>query len=325
MGNFGTKIRFKELPIGEEDIGAVTNVLKSKSLGMGTTVNVLEEEFADYVGSEYAVAVNSCTNSLFLSMLYFIKGVHSAHINVPSMMVPLVPNEIIHAQCIPYFNNDTDWVGHHYKLDKTNIIDSAHEVIRGLHDFNEYTVCYSFYPTKPVCGADGGMICTNDEDAAKWYRKARFFGRDDGSSLTKNSWEYKIEFPGWKMNMSDVQAAIALTNLRRHPWVDSKMTRIREKYNDLLGYENTSNYLYRIEVENRDAFISYMSDNNVECGVHFYPLHMMEAYKDFGRDDMTEVESVYYKTVSLPFHTFLTDDQIEYICEKVYRWEYTYA
>ena len=48
MGSFGSKIRFKELPVGAEDIKAVTDVLKAKSLGMGTTVNVLEEEFADY-------------------------------------------------------------------------------------------------------------------------------------------------------------------------------------------------------------------------------------------------------------------------------------
>jgi len=327
MGSISGKngiIRFKELPIEKDDIELVSYVMKSKSLGMGHTVATLEEEFADFVGVKYAVALNSCTNSIFLA-LYYCRHYSNKKslVKIPSMMVPLVANEIIHTEYTPYFTGDTEWVGHAYYLGGVEIIDSAHEVKkRDPSDFDRHTVCYSFYPTKPICSADGGIICTNNKDEAEWYKKARYFGRDNGDSITKNSWEYGIEFPGWKMHMSDIQAAIALNQLRKFPYTDAKMTKIREMYNSQFYLENTSNYLYRISVESRDEFIRWMYQMGIECGVHFYPLHMMEIFSKYGHDDMTEVETAYKSTVSLPFHIYLTDDNIEYIVEKVSEWEH---
>ena len=332
MGRTSKKIRFKELPVGIADIKAVADVIRSKSLGMGQTVNELEEEFADYVGAKYAVALNSCTNSLFLTLM----GQPVDHVGIPSMMVPLVANEIIHAGKRPYFVDNTNWVGSAYRLKNTNIVDSAHQVAKvGEWFFDHYVVCYSFYPTKPIGGADGGMICTNSEEEANWYRKARFFGRNEGDSLTKNSWEYGIEFPGWKMNMSDVQAAIVLTQLRKHPSNDGTMGQIRDSYNEILGLDNKSKYLYRINVENRDEFIKHMKENGVECGIHFEPLHMMECYKQYAmpnvddtqdlglssHSELPKTEEEFKTTVSLPFHTFLSPQDISYICELTLEWK----
>jgi len=319
MGAIGDKklIRFKVLPVGEDDANAAREVILKKSLGMGSMVQRLEEEFADYIGCKHAVAVGSCTNSLFLTLQN--KNVQT--VAIPSMMVPLVANEIIHSNMTPYFTTDTEWVGHAYEMIGTDVIDSAHEVIPNKWDFDLYTVCYSFYPTKPIGGADGGMICTNDDSMAKWYKQARSFGRDSGDTIVKNSWEYGIEFPGWRMYMNDVQAAIAYTQLKRHPEINLRMTEIREKYNGIFGLHNTSNYLYRIEADSRDEFIKYMYRNGIECGVHFYPLHMMDAFRRYPGDDMTEVEIAYRRTVSLPFHIYLTDEEIRYISDKALEWE----
>ena len=310
-------IRFKELPIDYTDTQAVISVMGAKSLGMGKTVAQLEEEFASYIGSKYAVAFNSCTNALFLAL----HQEEPTTVSIPSMMVALVANEIIHTGHNIHFTDDCDWVGHSYHLLGTNIIDSAHEVEPLPKSvFDTHQVCYSFYPTKPVCGADGGIICTNDKDKAEWYKKARFFGRDNGDSIAKNSWEYGFEFAGWKMNMSDIQAAIVLNRLRQYPGTMAKMIEIREKYNTILGKNNSSNYLYRIDVQQRDNFIDYMKTAGIECGVHFYPLHMVDMYKKYGQDSMVSVEERYSTTVSLPFHIFLSDREIEYICDKVEGW-----
>lgn len=315
-------IRFKQLPVDNSDITAIAEVIKMGSLGGGYKVAQLEEEFADYIGCKYAVAVSSCTNALFLTLTHWRKyNAHSSDVTIPSMMVPLVANEIIHAGFKPYFNDDTHWVGHHFALEGTNIIDSAHSVIPNRFHFDLVTVCYSFYPTKPICGADGGMICTNDKEAADWYRKARFFGRDSGGTQVKNSWEYGQEFAGWKMNMSDVQAAIVLNQLNKHPYHDWKMTQLRKHYNKNLNLENTSNYLYRINVPERDEFIHYMKDKSVECGVHFFPLHMMDLYKQYHREDMTKVEQEYETTVSIPFHTKLAKKDMDWMCDEILTWK----
>ena len=312
-------IRFKVLPIGHRDFNAVKEVLASKSLGMGKTVARLEEEFADYVGSQYAVALNSCTNSLYLSLCYCRFPYNS--VRIPSMMVPLVANEIIHAEYTPYFVDNVEWIGSSYSLENTPIIDSAHEVISlNKEAFDNRIICYSFYPTKPVCGADGGMICTNEKEWAEWFRKARYFGFGGAGTICKNSWEYEPEFIGWKMNMTDVQAAIALTQLRNLPKNHKRMEQIRRLYNAELGYNRTSHYLYRINVKKRDRFIEYMANNGIECGVHYKPLHMMKPYQKYPRDDMSKTEAEYKTTVSLPYHTSLSDEDVWYIVEKIKDW-----
>jgi len=314
-------IKFKELPINDDDVKAVATVMESKALGMGRTVAVLEEEFADFIGCDYAVALSSCTNSLFLA-LSFLKGGGDNRVGIPSMMVPLVANEILHAGYLPFFIDNVDWVGHRYQLVNTTIIDSAHEVTP-MHNkfFDGKFVCYSFYPTKPICGADGGMICTNNADFADWFRKARWFGRSSGDTIAKNSWEYSIDFAGWKMNMSDIQAAIILTQLRKFFEVDKRRKKVLDKYNKNFSLKKTSKYLYRIKVKNRDDFIKYMRENNVECGVHFYPLHMMSAYRRIPTDGALErTEAVYKTTASLPYYDSLTEANVDYISELVIQW-----
>lgn len=269
-------IPFKKLPIDDSDMKAVEKVMHSKSLGMGKTVYELEEEFADYVGSKYAVAVNSCTSAIYLSLIYRRRNEYIGACSIPSMTVPLVANTIIHSGTWLKFRDDTRWVGRSYELEGFDIIDSAHEVKKRDDWDKNKLVCYSFYPTKPVCSADGGMICTNDEDAVKWFRSARMYGRAKAETKVKNSWEYTIDFPGWKMNLSDIQAAIALNQLRKLPEIDRLRQGIVNFYNKRLGILNTGLYLYRINVPNRDAFVPWMLDQGIECGVHFAPLHLMK-------------------------------------------------
>lgn len=306
-------IEFKKLPFDVTDVDAVSDVILSGSVGQGKVVRQLEEKFAEYVGAKYAVAVNSCTAALFLCLKY---PTNYRLVAIPSMLVPLVANEIIHAGYEPYFIADTAWVGGSYRLGNTCIVDSAHEV-KYRDDFDKFCVCYSFYPTKPLGGVDGGMICTDDSTLCQWYREARDFGKSDSAG---NSWDRQQKFIGWRFTMSDVQATVVLNRLKHFGYELDKMASVRRQYNAAFGLENTSDYLYRIDVPERDSFIEEARDKGIICGIHYHPLHHMPLYSSYGMDDMSEVDDAYATTVSLPFHSSLTMADIAYIIEFVNVW-----
>lgn len=319
-------IPFKVLPIDEKEVTAVSQVLRAGTLGPGRVVAELEAKFAEYVGSKYAVAVDCCTSALFLCLKY--RGLNNGghlpiEVQIPSMTVPLVATTIVHAGGRIHFIDECDWVGHCYELKPYGIIDSAHKVERGQYKaYDEKDLlCYSFYPTKPISSCEGGMIATDDFEAVKWFRKARFYGRDSVSTDIKNSWEYHLEFAGWKMNMTEVQAAIALEQLKKLPELDVKRQEVVKRYNELLGLNNYSLYLYRIEVERRNDFILFMKENNVECGVHFKPLHLMKPFRGESRDVLLKTERVGDNTVSLPLYDTLELGAVDYICGLVKEWQ----
>jgi dTDP-4-amino-4,6-dideoxygalactose transaminase len=243
-------------------------------------------------------------------------------VKIPSMTVPLVANTIIHAGEQIHFVDEHNWVGRSYELAPYNIIDSAHEVSRGqfLRHNDETLLCFSFYPTKPITSCEGGMICTNDLKAVEWLRKARFYGRNSDSSICKNSWEYDIEFPGWKMNMTEIQAAICLEQLHKLPKIDKKRQDVVDFYNEKFNLANMSLYLYRLNVVNRDGFVKYMSANGVECGVHFRPLHLMKPFANCEKDDLSQTEIVGQMTVSLPLYDTLFIGDMHKIVELTENW-----
>jgi dTDP-4-amino-4,6-dideoxygalactose transaminase len=324
-------IRFKQLPIGKEEKDAVGRVIDAGSLSIGKFVEDFENEFAEFIGAKHAVAVNSCTSALFLSLLcenrirYCMPFCDwESSIRIPSMMVPVVPNSLLHAGAKVMFIDDVSWVGKEYLLKPYGVWDSAHLVkpkqYKKYNDQNAL-VCFSFYPTKSICGPEGGMIATDNDEMAEWLKKARWYGRGKVATRVKNSWEYDIEFPGWKMNMTDIQAAIAHCGLEKFDWVDSKNGEVVERYNKAFGLKNDSHYLYRIYIAERDLFVNWMKDKDIECGIHFIPLHWQNAYRNIPRDDMKRTDIAGKHTVSLPLHPFLTTKEVDYIIGLVNEWK----
>jgi dTDP-4-amino-4,6-dideoxygalactose transaminase len=207
-------------------------------------------------------------------------------------------------------------------IPEVGVYDSAHEVTRGMCSglADEVVTCYSFYPTKPVTSFEGGMICTGEREIADWCRKARYYGRNDTGTVSRNSWEYEIDFPGWKMNITEPQAAMALAQLRRLDVLEAERRRVVALYNRHLDECNLSTYLYRIEVDDRDEFIPWMRERGVECGVHFHPLHLFRAYRGCPGDDMSRCETVGRRTVSLPLYDSLADEDAMYVVGLVQEW-----
>lgn len=162
-------------------------------------VKEFEEQIAKWSGSKYAVAVESCTAALFLSLLY--KDVRDKTVWIPKNTYPSVPCSIINAGGHVKFNSDK-WIGV-YELEPFGIFDGALRFQPNMYEGGLH--CLSFHMKKHLPIGRGGMILTNDIDAYKWLKKARFDGRDE-VPLQDDS----LDMIGWNMYMTPEQAARGL-------------------------------------------------------------------------------------------------------------------
>lgn len=166
-------------------------------------VRDFEKVVADYCGSPYAVAVNSCTNALLLSCEYL----SVKEVTIPNRTYPSVPCSIIHAGGKVKFK-DKSWVGG-YRLDPYPIFDYAHLFSRdmccSLGTMFKYYVCISFNYNKPVSIGSGGMILTDDEESVDWFKRMRYVGR--GEMPLNMDWFTHV---GYNMYMTPEQAAKGL-------------------------------------------------------------------------------------------------------------------
>ena len=315
------KIPFKKINLG----GAYQNIkplLKSGFIGLGNIVFEFEKELAAYLGAKYVVAVDSCASAIFLSLKYEAEQ-GLKEVTIPSMTVPLAANACLEAGLKIKFNNQTDWIGSAYEIIGSNVIDSAHQLQKGQYKaYRGKKLCFSFYPTKTIGSADGGAIATDDKDFADWVRSISTYGRDQKPNRG-NSWDYEVQIVGYKRHYTNLQAAICLEQLRRLDETSAKRKRIIAIYNQALGYQNKSDYLYRINIADRDRFIQFALENGVECGVHFKPLHLMTPFKNIpmSKADKKKVEKAYQITVSLPLYDTMTDREINKVIAVVKKYE----
>lgn len=277
----------------------------------GKIVTKFEENFAEYVGAKYACSLNSATNAILLS-LYGL----NTEISIPSIMAPVVANAILHSGNTIKFTDDINWVGSSYTLHTTKdykIIDSAQQVERNQFqtDANDDDLMiFSFYPTKPVSGIDGGMIVSNNQSKIEWFKIASL----NGMEFAENNWDRKIKFPGWKMYMNSFQAYIANKNLETLDIKKEKLDNVRLKYNAHFSPRSKGYHLYRIGVENNDHFIAYMKNNNIQCGKHYNALHKTQVFHC--NQSLPLADCVDKTTVSIPFHENLSIKDIDYIIKK---------
>jgi len=158
-------------------------------------VTMFEEKVAKFAGSKYAIAVDSCSNALFLSLKYVkAKGV----ITIPSHTYISVPMQIKHAGCDVEFD-DYEWEDQ-YKLHPYNIWDAATFWGEGM--YSSGLQCVSFQIKKQLPIGKGGMILTDSKEAYKWLKIVSHDGRTDGKYL-----DMDFPFLGWHMNMTPEDAA----------------------------------------------------------------------------------------------------------------------
>jgi dTDP-4-amino-4,6-dideoxygalactose transaminase len=170
-------------------------------------VQMFEEEIAEYTGSLYAVALDSCTNAIFLCLKYL--HVEGTKIEVPKRTYLSVPMSVIHAGAIPEFI-DLEWSGI-YQLKPTLVYDAAKRLTSNMYIRNSF-MCLSFHIKKLLSIGKGGMILADDHDAVSWFKKARYEGRNE-----KFYKEDNIQMLGWNMYMTPQQAAHGLALMQQYP------------------------------------------------------------------------------------------------------------
>lgn len=207
-----------------------------------------------------------------------------------------------------------------------------------LADFSSF----SFHAVKNLTTAEGGASVWNsipgidDEELYHWYQLYSLHGQDkDALAKTKlGSWEYDIIAPLYKCNLTDVGAAIGLVQMDRYPSLLKRRREIIEKYDkacDELGVMHLTHYtdeyassghLYLARIPGADdtkrrEIITKMAELGVPCNVHYKPLPMMTAYKSLGFDikDYPNAYAHYENEVTLPLHTKLSDDDVDFITE----------
>ena len=198
---------------------------------------------------------------------------------------------------------------------------------------------FSFHAVKNLTTAEGGAVTWRpelglDEDLYRQYMLLSLHGQSkDALSKTRmGAWEYDVVSPAYKCNMSDVCAAIGLAQMTRYDSMLERRRQIITRYDEALApvgvtslrhYEDrivSSGHLYLanlpgLDQEGRNAFIEHMASADVACNVHYKPLPMLTAYRDlgFGIEDFPRAYNLYASEVSLPLHTSLSDEQVDYV------------
>ena len=207
-----------------------------------------------------------------------------------------------------------------------------------LADFS----AFSFHAVKNLTTAEGGALCWKDIDGVdneEIYRKLQLFSlhgqnKDALAKSKLGAWEYDIVGTWYKCNMTDVAAGIGLAQMKRYEGILARRRQIIEKYDKafkgkgitvLEHYTNeysSSGHLYITRVDGideskRNDIITEMAKRDIACNVHYKPLPMHTAYKNLGFDikDYPSSYEHYKNVITLPLHTCLSDEQVEYVIE----------
>jgi len=363
---------FGSPPIEKIEIDEVVKCLKSGWIGTGPRVHKFENDFKNYIGSKNAVALNSCTAALHLSMLVSGLSKGDEVITTPMTFVATA-NAILHTGAKPVFvdvKKDTmnidpslieksittktkailpvHFAGRPCEMDyimelakKNNLLvieDAAHAIEakyknKKIGNIGDMT-CFSFYVTKNLVTGEGGMLTTNKKH---WADNVKKFGLH---GLSADAWKrysdegfkhYECIFPGFKYNMTDIQASLGIHQLKRINKNLRRRNEIWKIYDEelcKLPLETPTpeeketvhaRHLYTILLEieklniSRDQFINQLIKENIGTGVHYRSLHLHEYYKKkfgFEPNDFPQANHISERTVSLPLSPKLSDQDI---------------
>jgi len=187
-------------------------------------VSEFEKAVAEYAGSKYAVAVDSCTNAIFLCCKYL----QVDKTIIPKKTYVSVPCAIINAGGKVFFEKN-NWLNRRlYQVKPYPIYDAAHCFKKNMYVKDSY-FCISFSATKAINIGKGGMILTNNREAATWFKKARYCGRDEVPLMEDN-----FTMIGWNMYMTPEQAARGLILVQNVNVIKNKKM---PEYPDLSKYK----------------------------------------------------------------------------------------
>jgi dTDP-4-amino-4,6-dideoxygalactose transaminase len=345
-------IPFFQQKVTDEMKDAVNAVLENEKFVLGESVFKFEEEFAKYIGTKYAVAVNSGNSALQLSLIALGLGKNSKIITSTNSFIASA-NCILMVGGIPILTDINSSDGN---MDISNVSEksdgiipvhiygnpcdfesikakSEEEKIPIIEDacqahgaeYNNKKVgslgdvgCFSFYPTKNMTvGGDGGMVTTNNEDVAKTIISLRDNGRQTQSEHDKL---------GYTMRLNTINAAIGRVQLTQLDKMNDRRREIAQMYKKSIGEENflienskgiSVYHQIILKNKNRDKIIDCLKKNQIGYAIHYeIPIHKQPLYLSYGLN-FPKSEAFSSKILSLPSHPLLTNEEVNIICEKI--------
>ncbi len=204
--------------------------------------------------------------------------------------------------------------------------------------------CFSFHAVKNLTTAEGGAVTWRDikgienDEIYKEFMLLSLHGQSkDALAKTRlGSWEYDIVYPAYKCNMTDITASLGLAQLKRYPELLKRRRQIIEMYDKALENSkvaclkhygddfSSSGHLYLVRLigkdeEYRNKVIEKMAGKGIATNVHYKSLPMLTSYKNMGFEinDYLNSFEMYKNEITLPLHTLLTDEQVEYVADSL--------
>lgn len=359
--------------IDEDDIQAVLEVMRSRWITTGPKVREFESQFADRVGTQHAVAVNSATAALHLALDAI--GLESGdEVIVPTTTFTASAEVVRYFDAKPVLVDvepDTMCVspdaiesaitpqtraiipvhlgGHPADMDPIMAIaranglkvieDAAHVMPGSYHGRPIGTIgdmaAFSFYATKTIATGEGGMLVTDDEGFADRARVMSLHGmsKDSWKRYTSaGSWRYDVVAPGFKYNMTDMAAALGITQLAKVERMAARRREIAGRYTQAFasipeveaptvrqGIEHSWHlYILRLNLDelsiDRDRFIEELANRGIKVSVHFIPVHSFTYYRekyDYSDAMFPEASQQFRRSLSLPIYPVMSDEDVE--------------
>lgn len=310
----------------------ILQALKKNEISKGEFVEQFEKEFAAFVGYRYASTCSNGTMALFLALKAI--GVAGGEVILPSLTFAATADAVVMAGAKPVFadisetalcltsetvkpliNDNTRaiiTVGLYgipaftsgLRALKLPLIEDAAESLGGFQKDMANFSCYSFFGNKVMTTGEGGMVCTNDPEMKKKLDMLRNHGRAVG---------YWHMFPGVNARMSNITAALGLSQLRDLPKNLAKRREILKWYGmKPAAIQKIGPWLMIARNKNKEKIVKLLKSKGVEARVGFYPLHIMPAYQ---QDISLPVSEKLGKEVFLlPCHPDLTQKEVKKIC-----------
>lgn len=374
-----TYLAYGKQCISEEDILAVTEVLRGDYLTTGPIVSEFESIVAEYVGARYAVAVSNGTAALHVAL--FGCGIKEGdEVIVTPMTFAASANAILYLGAVPIFvdvdpltyNIDineieskisektkaivaVDFAGQPVNIDEINKIadeynlkvveDGAHS-LGSIYKGNRVgagvdVTTFSFHPVKPITTGEGGMITTNNKEIYEKMIMFRSHGiTRDTKKLINNeegNWYYEQQYLGYNYRLTDIQAALGISQMKKIDGFISRRRSIVKQYNNAfekmngvitpteLGDRESGYHIYVIELNfeqikgTRKEIFEALQAENIGVNVHYIPVYMHPYYDELGyKKGLCPVaEKVYRGMITLPLYPSMSAKDIEDVIEAV--------
>jgi dTDP-4-amino-4,6-dideoxygalactose transaminase len=375
-GPHRTFIPFSPPFVGEEEIAEVVNSLHSDWITTGPKVKRFEEQFTRFTGAPAALAVSSATDAMLVALaalgvgagdevittpMTFCSTVHVIeHLGARPVLVDVEPDtlnldpELVQRAVTPRTRAimPVHLYGHPCEMDTLMGIAKQHNLFvledaahalpavykgRMIGTIGTFTA-FSFYATKNITTGEGGMLTGTQEvieQARLWSLHGMSRDAYDRYSA-EGSWYYEVVVPGFKCNMTDIQASLGLQQLKKLPAFQERRREVVNIYNEAFldmpelqipverpGVESALHlYVLRLNLQHltidRARFIEELKARHIGTSVHFIPIHLHPYYRNkygYKLEDFPIAFENYKRIVSLPLHPRLSDGDVGRIIE----------